>query len=389
MFTSNLKTVIGGSIVMLTMLATTAVGQTRPEFSREYWANKRLPDSMKGISPENLAAIARMNEAARQARAAEKASPKDGNISRAGGAVDLTQKGANGGQSVVQTGAATPLTGPRRPTARQTAGILEKIPGLRPKQTERMAGPPRMQNVQGMPPQMMSPQMMSPEQQLANQAMYSEVPRLLEQARAAKQAGDLAVARDLYRKILKIEPYNREVLVNAGRTEHAMGDIDNAIQAYEYLLRIEPGHAVGLNDLGLCWARKGDMRAALKSLQGAVEASPRSIRYRNNLAKVLIETNQLDAAEQVLTQLRGKALGQAGVGALLAERGRVEEARTYLQAALVSNPNLVAAQQKLDSLAAPVEKIATAPESATTGSMTIQTGGSETEMKAPELSIQR
>ena len=67
MFTSKTRFVLGG-LFMVLATATVAFGQTRPEFTPEYWAKKRLPDSMKGISPEHLASFARMNNAARQAK---------------------------------------------------------------------------------------------------------------------------------------------------------------------------------------------------------------------------------------------------------------------------------------------------------------------------------
>ena len=73
---------------------------------------------------------------------------------------------------------------------------------------------------------------------------------------------------------------------------------------------------------------------------------------------------------------------RAGVGALLAERGRVDEAREYLQKALVADPNLVAAKQKLDSLPIAAQ-VANVPATDQPASTAIQAGASE--LTPPQL----
>ncbi len=343
MKTPYIKLYLTGLLIGWTLCPVVLHAQTRPEFTPEYWASRKLPDSMKHIPPKDLAAIARANAMAYQRKNLEN-QPKQapGSVRPANGAYNLAGENAAKSQ-VVQTAGFGPMTA--NPGRAFVEGVQKIRPaniipqGLRGKPQAFGSGATSSSMVSGNTPQMPAP--------------APEVPALFDQAHKARNSGNLQQALDAYRKILQYEPYNRGAVIQAARLEHAMGNLDNAEKAYQYLLTIDPKNAVGWNDLGLCQARAGKYNEALKSLQAAVVAKPRELRYRNNLAKVLIETNQVDQAAKVLTQIRGEALGQASVGALLAERGRNEEARAYLTKALTADPSLVAAKQKLGELGRP------------------------------------
>ena len=105
-----------------------------------------------------------------------------------------------------------------------------------------------------------------------------------------------------------------------------------------------------MNDLGLCYAKQGKLDAAVEVLERAVLHSPTSIRYRNNLASILVNTGRADAALQQLTSVHGVAVAHYNVGFLLAKRGEAELARQHLTLALHANPQLEPARQFLAQL---------------------------------------
>ncbi len=108
--------------------------------------------------------------------------------------------------------------------------------------------------------------------------------------------------------------------------------------------------AVVQNDLGLFHARRDDLAAAAEHLHKAVELSRQRPMYCNNLAKVLVASNQIDAARQQLAKIGPPEVAEYNIGVLLHQLGKTEDARTHLQAALQANPQFTAAQQFLSEL---------------------------------------
>ncbi|MCL2725458.1 MAG: tetratricopeptide repeat protein [Polyangiaceae bacterium] len=88
------------------------------------------------------------------------------------------------------------------------------------------------------------------------QAVHS-LPKLLDQARAARSAGNLSSARELYERALDEHPDNVEAFAGLGDVAHQQGDLDLATREYERALSLAPrympallGAADALWDLG-------------------------------------------------------------------------------------------------------------------------------------------
>ena len=185
---------------------------------------------------------------------------------------------------------------------------------------------------------------------------------ILRQATSLEKQGNLGAALQAYQHALQRDPNNWQGLVSLARAQHRAGQLDAAIQTYEQVLAIYPGEPLALNDLGLCLARKGDLTAAMTMLGTAVKSAPNSKRYRNNLATVLIEANQVADAQAILQEIHGEAIGAFNLGYLLSQRGRHTEAAEYLRNAIALDPSLGPARQLLAQIAPSTP----APHSATT-----------------------
>jgi tetratricopeptide (TPR) repeat protein len=72
--------------------------------------------------------------------------------------------------------------------------------------------------------------------------------------------------------------------------------------------------------------------------------------YRNNIAKVLIEQNQFEAAIAHLGAVNEPAVANYNMAALLEERGRSDEAVSYLQRALAMKPQFPEASTLLANI---------------------------------------
>jgi Tfp pilus assembly protein PilF len=172
-------------------------------------------------------------------------------------------------------------------------------------------------------------------------------------AQMSHRGGDIPQARNMYQKALAKDPNHLEALLGAARMEDREGQLDTALMLYKRAATAHPRSATALNDLALCHARRGDLVTAQQVLEQATKLEPTKPLYRNNLAKILVETNQLDKATHQLSAVYPPAVGNYNMAVLLSERGRVDQSMTYLSAALAIDPNMAPAQALLAQYSAP------------------------------------
>ena len=167
------------------------------------------------------------------------------------------------------------------------------------------------------------------------------------------RGGNVPQARSLYQKALAMEPKNLDALLGAARMEDREGRMDVARHAVpaRRRRRIRNNPTV-LNDLGLCLARQGKLPEAERALARAVQLEPAKPLYRNNIAKVLVEMNRMDAACTHLAAVYPPAVVNYNMGVLLYQRGRDAEAERFLAAALAIDPRMEPARALLAEIAA-------------------------------------
>jgi tetratricopeptide (TPR) repeat protein len=179
------------------------------------------------------------------------------------------------------------------------------------------------------------------------------------------QGGNVPHARSLYQKALGMDPKNLDALLGLARLEDREGNLQVALQHYQQAVNCHPQEARAYNDLGLCHARSGQMQSSLQCLDQAVRLRPDKALYRNNIAKVLIEQNQFDAALAHLGAVNEPAVAHYNMAALLQERGRSDEAVPFLHQALAMKPQFTEASTLLANITgvgpAPQESMATGP----------------------------
>jgi hypothetical protein len=105
-------------------------------------------------------------------------------------------------------------------------------------------------------------------------------------------------------------------------------------------------------------------------MNGAVSMQPDSKRYRNNIAKLLLELGRPNDAFSHLVAAGGPAIGHYNMGQLLSQRGNIPEAVQYLEIAVGIDPSLRPAMDLLRELrdaevvtpvVAPVTEVARLP----------------------------
>jgi tetratricopeptide (TPR) repeat protein len=169
-------------------------------------------------------------------------------------------------------------------------------------------------------------------------------------AQMSDQGGNAAHARSMYQQALKIDEKNLDALLGLARMEDREGNLQEALRIYQQAVNNHPEDARALNDLALCQARCGDMQKSYELLSQAVKMRPEKQLYRNNIAKVLIEMNQLDQAAMQLAAVYDPAVANYNMAALLQERGRTAEAVPFLHKALAANPQFAEAHTMLTNI---------------------------------------
>ena len=182
----------------------------------------------------------------------------------------------------------------------------------------------------------------------------------LSMARMSDQGGNTPHARSMYHRALTIDSKNLEGMLALARLEDREGQLDAALHYYQQAVHSHPQSAKALNDLSLCFARRGQLTEAMPPLEQAIRLQPAKPLYRNNIAKVLIEMNQVQGALQHQSAVHPPAVAQYNVGVLLHQRGRDAEAVQFLAGAIQADPRLTAANTLLTQLTSNTQQYAQA-----------------------------
>jgi Flp pilus assembly protein TadD len=155
------------------------------------------------------------------------------------------------------------------------------------------------------------------------------------------------IAQAQYEKALELDPDNAHALVAFARFQDRQGNGDEALQLYKRALAAAPESQVVLNDMGIFYARRRELDSSLDFLSKAVQLAPDNVRYRNNLAGVLVMSGRPEDAVVVLQTIHPNAVAHMNVGHFLYMEKDVRGAASYFQQASQLDPSLVAARELL------------------------------------------
>ncbi|HEY0875435.1 MAG TPA: tetratricopeptide repeat protein [Vicinamibacterales bacterium] len=130
-----------------------------------------------------------------------------------------------------------------------------------------------------------------------------------------------------------LDPDDAQVRYNLGLALHLSGAGDRALAEYHEALRLEPGHAKARNNLASLLASMGRHEEAVEQYRSALQFDPSNVEARQNLGMLLARLGRYPEAVPHLR--RAAAAAQTGdsyvhLGAVLADAGRIEEAKKAL-----------------------------------------------------------
>ena len=175
----------------------------------------------------------------------------------------------------------------------------------------------------------------------------------LAMGRFAEQSGRLVEAERHYRRALKLDPSHLGTLVTCARMKDRQGRLEEAVELYRQAAKAHPKQPAVFNDLGLCLARQGKLQESIATLKQAIQLEPRRALYRNNIATVLVEFDDVDAAFRQLSAVHDEASACYNLAYLLYKKGESRAAAALFSKALEKNPSLTEARLWLQKLGGP------------------------------------
>ncbi len=161
--------------------------------------------------------------------------------------------------------------------------------------------------------------------------------------------GKQAKAMENYVKALEVEPNSEAALMSIGRLHARQQQYMEAEKYFTRALAVKP-QADTFNEIAMLQQKQGRIAESQASLFKAIQLEPANVRYRNNLAGVLVSSGQSDAAVQQLQQVHSVAEANYNVAFLHFSNQNLPAAQQYLQLALQADPNLTRARDLLDKI---------------------------------------
>ena len=169
-----------------------------------------------------------------------------------------------------------------------------------------------------------------------------ELHLIRKQAQPAAEAGEKLVARF---------PATPKILNDFGAALQMLGKHDEAEARYRDALALDDTYAFAHNNLGVVLWHKGDLRASVNGFRRALQGKSAPMEARLNLALVLFKQKHLDLALEAYRQvIRLKAdhpVGWNGVGLILVELQKFEEARNAFARAIQADTSFAEAHYNM------------------------------------------
>ncbi|MSQ50900.1 MAG: tetratricopeptide repeat protein [Betaproteobacteria bacterium] len=147
------------------------------------------------------------------------------------------------------------------------------------------------------------------------------------------QAGRLALAEPLYRRVLQTNPDHPDALYFSGMLARQSGDLDSASIFFSHCLRVNARHCLAALSLGNVQLAQGQAVAAEQSYRSAITADSGNLEAHANLGNALQSQGRLEAA---LESYRRALAINPDSAEILGNQGNVLQATGDFNAAIAS-----------------------------------------------------
>jgi tetratricopeptide (TPR) repeat protein len=164
-------------------------------------------------------------------------------------------------------------------------------------------------------------------------------------ARMYEKSGKPDLAKEQYEKALKADPKFLPALLGMAQFRDNQREYTEADKLYDRAVKANPQEAAVYNDLALSRQHRGQLDEARQAMARAIALQPDKKLYRNNMASILVDMNQPEAAYKELVAAHGPAVGHYNLAIMLHRKGDDGAARYQFAQAAEVEPSLVAARE--------------------------------------------
>lgn len=119
-------------------------------------------------------------------------------------------------------------------------------------------------------------------------------------------------------------------------THHVQGQLQDAERLYRAILKEQPRQSDANHNLGVLAAQSNQTSSALSCFKVALESNPNQVQYWVSYVDLLLQTNQIDLARQLLDQAKQRGLESEAIDLLVV---RLEASEKNPTQALPENPS--------------------------------------------------
>lgn len=172
-------------------------------------------------------------------------------------------------------------------------------------------------------------------------------------ARTMEQRGDLKAAKAAWSQLLERDPENAQAAWRLAVITDRLGHFDKSESLYRRAVKSDPQNVELLCDYGYSLYLQQRWAESARLLERAAELEPENARVQNNLGLLYANTERLQEAALAF-QRAGCSVeeSRSNLGLVAAMNGRTAEARSMFQRVLDDNPESTTAAQGLEALAA-------------------------------------
>ena len=165
-----------------------------------------------------------------------------------------------------------------------------------------------------------------------------------------EQVGQLAEARETYKKVLRLDPKSAEGILGLARLDERAGRSREAEEGFQKALKLKPNDPDVLVSVGQFYGSRKQWNKAVELLNKATTAAPENTRARYNLAVALARAGNTEAAMPHFVKTVGEASAHYNVGYILYEQGKLGDAETQLAIAMAQKPDMQQAHDILQKI---------------------------------------
>ena len=168
------------------------------------------------------------------------------------------------------------------------------------------------------------------------------------------QKNNLQVARNLYKKILKINPDHFESIFYLGSLSLQTKNFDQAKPLLQKAIKIQPNFARAHNNLGIVFKELGESQKGMSYFQKAIEIQPNFANAHYNLGIAFNELNEFEKAisfyEKAIQISPNYVAAYNNLGAVFRELKEHQKAISCYEKAIQINPNFENAYNNLGAV---------------------------------------